>query len=60
MYLFMAQDQKQLYMPGQFGGLMRYNEDSHSKFMFSPKAVVAFLVAVIAFIIALKVFWPIG
>ncbi len=56
----MAQDQKQLYMPGQFGGLMRYNEDSHSKFMFSPKAVVAFLVAVIAFIIALKVFWPIG
>jgi len=56
----MAQQQNQIYMPGQFGGLMRYNEEFHSKFTFSPRAVIAFVAAVIVFVIVLKVFWPIS
>jgi preprotein translocase subunit Sec61beta len=54
----MAQ-QNQIQMPGAFGGLMRYDAEYSSKFMISPKAVIAFLVAVIAFVVVLKVFWPI-
>ena len=54
----MAQ-QNQIQMPGMFGGLMRYNEEFHSKFTFSPKVVVAFVAAVVVFVIVLKVFWPI-
>ena len=45
-------------MPGAFGGLMRYDEEYNSKFMISPKAVIVFLVAIIAFVVALKIFWP--
>lgn len=56
----MAQQQNQIQMPGVFGGLMRYDSEYSSKFMISPKAVVAFLIAIIAFIVALKVFWPIA
>lgn len=55
----MAQQQNQLQMPGAFGGIMRYDSEYNSKFMFSPRAVVAFLVAVITFVIVLRVFWPI-
>jgi len=55
----MAQD-NQIQMPGAFGGLMRYDAEYHSKLAISPKAVIAFLVAVIAFVVVLKVFWPIG
>ncbi len=56
----MAQQQNQIQMPGAFGGIMRYDAEYHSKFAISPKVVVAFLVAVIAFVVVLKVFWPIG
>ena len=56
----MAQQQNQIQMPGAFGGLMRYDAEYSSKFAVSPKAVIAFLVAVIAFVVVLKVFWPIG
>jgi len=56
----MAQQQNSIQMPGMFGGIMRYDSEYHSKFVISPKAVVAFLVAIIAFVIVLKVFWPIG
>lgn len=55
----MAQQQN-LQMPGAFGGIMRYDAEYNSKFAISPKTVIAFLVAVIAFVIVLKVFWPIG
>lgn len=55
----MAQ-QNQIQMPGAFGGIMRYDSEYSSKFMLSPKAVIAFLVAVIFFVIILKVFWPIA
>lgn len=51
--------QNQIQMPGAFGGIMRYDSEYSSKFMIAPKAVIAFLVAVIAFVVVLKVFWPI-
>ena len=55
----MAQ-QNQIQMPGMFGGIMRYDAEYNSKFSISPKAVIAFLVAVIAFVMVLKIFWPIA
>ena len=57
---FMAQQQNQIQMPGMFGGLMRYDSEYSSSFTFSPKVVIAFVVAVIAFVVVLKVFWPFG
>lgn len=54
----MAQ-QQQMHMPGVFGGLMRYDAEYVSKFMLSPMAVVAFVVAVIVFVLILKIFFPI-
>ncbi len=54
----MAQ-QNQIQMPGAFGGLMRYDAEYHSKLSISPKSVIAFLVAIIVFVVALKIFWPI-
>jgi preprotein translocase subunit Sec61beta len=47
-------------MPSSFGGLMRYNEEYKSAFMFKPTHVVLFIILVIAFVAALKIFWPIG
>ena len=44
-------------MPGAFGGLMRYDEEYSSKFMLSPSQVIGFVVLVVLFVIALKVFW---
>lgn len=58
--LNMAQQQNQIQMPGMFGGLMRYDSEYQSKFIFSPKAVIAFVIAIVAFVIVLKVFWPVG
>lgn len=52
--------QSQIQMPGAFGGIMRYDSEYSSKFMIAPKAVIAFLVAVIAFVVVLKVFWPLA
>lgn len=54
----MANDNK-ISMPGVFGGLMRYDEEYNSKFMMSPKAVIAFIIATIVFVVILKVFWPV-
>mgnify|MGYP001557918633 CR=1 FL=1 len=45
-------------MPGAFGGLMRYDEEYQSRFMISPTQVVGFIVAIMIFVIALKLFWP--
>jgi preprotein translocase subunit Sec61beta len=46
-------------MPGVFGGLMRYDEEYRSRFMISPAQVVGFIVLIILFVVALKIFWPI-
>ena len=55
----MAQQQK-MQMPGVFGGLMRYDDEYKSKFMMSPAVVVGFVIAIIVFVLILKVFFPIG
>jgi len=52
-------DQK-INMPSSFGGLMRYNEEYESPFKFSPIQVVLFIIAIIAFVTILKLFWPIA
>lgn len=52
--------ENKIHMPGAFGGLMRYDDEYQSRFMLSPKAVIAFIIAVIVFVVVLKVFWPIS
>ncbi len=54
----MAQ-QSGVQMPGVFGGLMRYDEEYTSRFMLSPGQVLGLIVAVIALVISLRVFFPI-
>jgi len=53
----MAQQQK-MQMPGVFGGLMRYDDEYKSKFMLSPVSIVAFAIAIIVFVLILKIFFP--
>ena len=55
----MAEQQK-IHMPGAFGGLMRYDDEYKSKFMLSPVFIIGFIVAIIIFILILKIFFPIG
>lgn len=43
-------------MPGVFGGLMRYDEEYESKFKISPVHVIVYVVALILFVWALKIF----
>ncbi len=47
-------------MPGSFGGLMRFDEESESKFKVSPAVVIGICVAVIVVIAALKIFIPVA
>ena len=56
---FMAQQQR-MQMPGVFGGLMRYDDEYKSKFMMSPAVVVGFVIAIIVFVLILKIFFPIS
>ena len=51
----MASDNR-IHMPGSFGGLMRYDEEYESKFMLSPMQIVAFIILIIVFTLALKIF----
>ena len=43
-------------LPSGFGGLVRFNEEYDSRFKFGPGAVIAMVVAVIAFVVGLRVF----
>ncbi|MEK6899191.1 MAG: hypothetical protein AABW79_03795 [Nanoarchaeota archaeon] len=54
----MSQD-GQVRMPGVFGGLMRYDSEFDSALSFSPVAVVAFVVLILVFVFALKIFVPV-
>jgi len=47
-------------MPGGMGGLMRYDDEYESKFKLSPAMVIGFIVLIILFVIAMKVFFPIS
>ena len=49
-----------LNVPSGMGGLMRYNEEYKSNLMIKPAHVVLFVILVIAFVFALKIFFPIG
>lgn len=44
-------------LPSGFGGLVRYKEEYDSKLKFGPGAVVAMIIAVIAFVSALHLFF---
>jgi len=46
-------------MPSGFGGLLRYDEEYKSRIMLKPKHVIIFLVAIVAFYLVLKLFFPI-
>ncbi len=46
-------------MPSGMGGLMRYDAEYSSRFMIAPTTVVAFTIAVLAFVIALKILLPV-
>ena len=49
-----------LQMPSSGGGLMRYNEEYNSRFKIKPAHVIIFIIAVIAFTVLLKIFFPIA
>jgi len=51
--------QQQMQMPSSFGGLMRYNEEYKSPFTFKPTHVIIFVIAIIAFVAVMKIFFPI-
>jgi preprotein translocase subunit Sec61beta len=53
----MAENKMQ--MPGVFGGLMRYDSEYKSRLMITPGQVMGFVVLVLAFVIALKLVFPI-
>jgi preprotein translocase subunit Sec61beta len=46
-------------MPSGYGGLMRYNEEYASSFRLSPELVIVFIILIVIFVSALKLFWPI-
>ena len=52
--------QQQMQMPSSFGGLMRYNEEYKSPFKLTPVQVVIFIIAIVAFVAVMRIFWPIG
>ena len=47
-------------MPSGSGGLMRYNQEYNSKLKLKPSHVVLLIIAIIAFVAVLKIFFPIG
>lgn len=47
---------EQMSMPGVFGGLMRYNEEYKSRFMFKPAHVIAITILFALIIIGLNIF----
>ena len=51
--------QNQVQMPGVFGGLMRYDEEYASRFLVSPTQVIFLIVAIVVFVFALKLLFPI-
>jgi len=52
--------QQKLQMPGVFGGLMKYDEEYRSRFMISPAMVVGFIIFIIVFVVAMKIFFPVS
>ena len=46
----------EMMVPG-YGGLTRFKEEYSSKFKFSPSAVVAMIIVVVAFVLGLWIFF---
>jgi len=55
----MATDNK-IQMPGVFGGLMRYDSEFKSRFMYSPTVVIGYVIAIVLFVLVLKIFFPVS
>lgn len=49
-----------LNVPSGYGGLLRYGEEYPSKFMLKPSHVVIFIILIVAFVMALKIFFPVS
>ncbi len=49
-----------LNVPSSMGGLVRYNEEYESKLKLKPEHVIIFIIIVIVFTLALKIFWPLA
>ncbi len=47
-------------MPSSGGGLMRYSEEYNSRFKLKPTHIIIFIIAVIAFTVLLKIFFPVA
>jgi preprotein translocase subunit Sec61beta len=47
-------------MPSGGGGLMRYNEEYKSRLMLKPAHVVTIIIAIVVFVYALKLIYPIA
>jgi len=45
--------------PSGMAGLVRYGEEYGSKFTLTPSHVIGFVILVVLFVIALKIFFPI-
>ena len=52
--------QQSINMPSGFGGLTRYKEEYNSKLKISPTQVVLLIILVIAFVLSMRIFWPLG
>ena len=52
--------QEGIQMPSSFGGLMRYSEEYESKFKLSPVQVISFIILIVGFVVAMKIFFPIS
>ena len=51
----MASDSK-INLPGGMGGLMRYDEEYDTKLKLTPAHVIAYIIVVILFVLALSLF----
>lgn len=47
-------------VPAGFGGLMRYNEEYNSRIKFKPVHIIIFIILIIIFVLALKIFFPLA
>ncbi len=52
--------QQGIHMPSSGGGLMRYSEEYNSRFKIKPSHIILFIIAIIAFVVILKIFFPIS
>ncbi|MEK6911105.1 MAG: preprotein translocase subunit Sec61beta [Nanoarchaeota archaeon] len=47
-------------VPSAFGGIVRYDSEYKSRLTISPVQVIVFIVLVVIFVLALKMFWPVA